>query len=63
MGILTNLAKSAIAVVATPIALVADVAHLASSAYYNTDPFERTKAMAFKAADAFDEAIKQERKP
>lgn len=58
-----NLIKSVVAVAATPVALVVDMAHLASSAYYNTDPWERTKAMAYKAADAFDEAIKPERKP
>lgn len=63
MAILKNLAKSVIAIAAIPVAVLADVAHLASSAYYNTDPFERTKAMAYKAADAFDEAIKPERKP
>lgn len=62
MSILKNLAKSAIAVAATPIAFVVDVVHLPSSAYYNGDPLERTKAIARKASDAFDEAIKPERK-
>lgn len=63
MSILANLTKSVISVAAMPIAFVADVVHLPSSSYYNVDPLERTKALARKASDAFEEAIKPERKP
>lgn len=58
LGLLTNLTKAAVAVVATPVALVADVLTLpASSMDPYRGPFERTARTLKQAGDAFDEAV------
>ena len=57
-NLITNLAKAAVAVAATPIALVADVLTLPASATNNDDPFGLTEATVKAAKDAFDAAVK-----
>ena len=57
-SILTNLTKSAVAVVATPVALVADVLTLPSSAMDGRDAFGKTGQMLDAAGKAITEATK-----
>lgn len=56
-GILKNLTRAALAVVVSPIDLVADVATLPASGYDGKHPFHRTKKRLGQAADAVDEAL------
>lgn len=64
MNMFTNLAKAAIAVVTTPVALVADVLTLpASSMEPHRGPFDRTARRLEQAGQAMDEALKPDRSP
>lgn len=59
LGMLSNLAKAAIAAGATPVALVADVLTLpASSMDPHRGPFDNTGTMLKTAAECFKEAVK-----
>jgi hypothetical protein len=61
MNLLKNLLGAAVATVATPVALVADIVTLPASAYDNTDPFARTSKMLGAVGDCINEAVKPER--
>jgi hypothetical protein len=61
MRFLINLTKAAVAVVATPVALVADVLTLpASSMDPYRGPFDRTGRMLNRVGECIDEATKPE---
>ena len=58
-GMLENLAKAAVSVVAAPVALVADIVTLPASAEDpHRDPFGRTAALLGNAGDCMKEAVK-----
>jgi hypothetical protein len=58
-NILTNLTKAAVAVVLTPVAVVADIVTLPASAEKRgAHPFGKTGALLKAAADAANEAVK-----
>lgn len=54
---ITNLFKSALAVIATPVALIADVLTLPSTAYNDTQPFAHTAKKLNQAAEAFNASV------
>lgn len=59
---LTNLTKSAVALAAAPVVLVADIVTLpASSMDPHRGPFDRTADMLDKAGRALDAAVEPER--
>lgn len=61
-SMLSNLTKAAVAVVVTPVALVADVITLPASALdHRREAFGRTEAMLKAAGDATTEAVKPSR--
>lgn len=60
MNIFSNVVLAGLAVAAAPIAAVADVLTLPSSAYDNKPPFERTGAMLGAAGASFKAAITPE---
>lgn len=56
---LSNLTKAAVAVVATPAAVVADIVTLpASSMDFRRGPFDKTAAMLKRVGDCVEEATK-----
>lgn len=60
-SMLTNLTKAAVAVVVTPVAVIADVVTLPASADdFNAGPFDKTAACLKAAGKAFNEAVKPE---
>lgn len=61
MNLLKNLIGTGVAVLATPVALVADLATLPASAYDNKDPFARTGKMLGAAGECINEAVEPER--
>lgn len=57
-GVLTNLAKAAVAVAATPVALAADIVTLpASASSIHGGPFDRTASMLTAAGECVKEAV------
>lgn len=61
LSLLTNLTKAAVAVVISPVAVVADVLTLpASSIDPHRGPFDRTAAVLEAAGRCFSEAVKPE---
>lgn len=59
-GMFESLTKAAVAVVAVPVAAVADIVTLPVSAENNTDPFARTTDMLGKVGENFNNAINPE---
>lgn len=62
MNILTNLARAAVSVAVAPVAAVADVLTLPSSAYNDRHPFARTGALLSNACECVRQAVKPETK-
>lgn len=60
-NLLTNVTKAAVAVAASPVALVVDVVTLPASAIDGDDAFGRTGRMLGAASDAMKEAVKPDR--
>ena len=56
-NMLSNLAKATVAVVVTPVAVVADLVTLPASADDGTHPFGYTKGLISQAGKAFDRAV------
>lgn len=56
----SNLLKAAVAVVITPVSLVADIVTLPSTAYENKDAFGRTAKTLKQASAAIDAALTPE---
>lgn len=56
--ILTNVVKAGLAVVASPVALVADLATLPSSSFDGKPPFGRTGKLLGTAGDCITAAVK-----
>lgn len=52
-----NLLKAAVAVMVTPVTLIADVVTLPSSAYNNRGPFDRTVRKLQQSSAALDAAL------
>jgi hypothetical protein len=63
MNFLKNLLGAGAAVLASPVALVADVMTLPASAYDDKEPFARTGKMLAAAGACVNEAVKPEPKP
>lgn len=60
---LKNLFKAAVATVATPIALVADIVTLPASAMdHRKSPFEKTEAMVKAVANNINDAVDPKKK-
>lgn len=57
-GLLTNLAKATVAVIATPVALAVDVVALPFDATSDKDAFSRTSEMLDAAGNAIKESVK-----
>jgi hypothetical protein len=62
LNVFTNIVKAGVAVVGAPVALVADVVTLPSSAYDDRHPFERTGKMLNAAGRCISQATKEEPK-
>jgi hypothetical protein len=58
LNVLTNITRAGVAVVAAPVALVADIVTLPSSAYEDKHPFRRTGKMLTAAGKCVVEATK-----
>lgn len=57
LNLLSSLTKAAVAVAVTPVAVIADVAKLPSSAYTNDEPFKHTSEMLQAASDNVKKAV------
>jgi hypothetical protein len=56
-SIITNLTKAAVAVVATPVALVVDVVKLPVTAFEDRDPFTNTSKMLNSVGKSVSKAV------
>lgn len=61
-GTLANVVKAGVALAASPVALVADIVTLPSTAYDGKPAFGRTGKMLDAAGSCISEAVKPERK-
>jgi len=57
-GLLENLLKATVAVVVTPVALVADIVSIPFDSSSNTEVFSRTSGLLDDAGKALKEAVK-----